>query len=199
MAQAVERAAHRSAGANPPAQLALATAAMTLRLLAKVPPPEEDRVRIGLRAGRGVAEVICDWRVARLPEEAAPPAADPRWGPSHLLGLDLETDALRRVRHALRMKPALPRLATLGARRETLRSRVVDSKLPSVFQAHRIWLGDKRLGYVRILTFHVRKSGPFVAEFLRLLDELRAFEERSSMYATTVAAWSRRRRCCCNC
>ena len=45
-----------------------------------------------------------------------------------------------------------------------------------MFQAHRIRLGDKRLGHVRILTFKVSKSGPFIAEFLRLLDELRAFE-----------------------
>ncbi len=176
MARAVERAAQRSAGANPPAQLARATAAMTLRLLAKLPPPEEDRVRIGLRAGRGVTEVTCDWRVARLPHEGGPHAVDPRRGPAHHLGLDLETDALRRVRHALRAMPPLPRQAVLGAGRETLRSTVVPSALPSVFQAHRLRMGDKRLGHVRILTFKVSDSGPFIAEFLRLLDALRAFE-----------------------
>ncbi len=176
IAQAVERAAQRSGGANPAAQLARATAAMTLRLLAKLPPPEEDRVRIRLRDGRRVSDVTCDWRVTRLPDEAAPHAIDPRRGPAHHLGLDLETDALRRMRHALRAAPALPRQASFAARREVLKSWVVESDLPSVFQAHRIRFGDKRLGHVRVLTFKVTDSQPFVAEFLRLIDELRAFE-----------------------
>ena len=159
--RALERAAARNAGANAAAQRAHALVGMTMRPLAKRPPPDEDWVAVQLRRGHGAAvrEVRAVWRVLTLP------ARDGR----HAGSLDVQSDALRRGSRALfNAGPAQD-----GAVRTTAGARVlrvaVPTALPRNFAAAGLHVGPAHVGYLRIPTFVSTDADAFVAEFARLL------------------------------
>lgn len=148
--RAVEHAAARTAGANFAARRAHALLAMTLRPLAKRPPPNEDWVDIGLLSG---AEVRVTWRVLTLQ------ARDERRAAS----LDVQSDNQRRSSNVL-FQPAV---ATSGG--AEIERRPVLTELPRNFDAAELRVGPVHVGYIRIPTFTIDKAAPFVAEFARLL------------------------------
>lgn len=148
--RAVERAAARTAGANAAAQRAHALLAMTLRPLAKRPPPDEDWVDIGLRSG---VEVRVTWRVLTLQ------ARDERRADS----LDVQSDNQRRGSNML-FQPAVR-----TSRGTEIERRPIQTELPRNFDAAELRVGRVHVGYIRIPTFTIDKAGPFVAEFARLL------------------------------
>lgn len=152
MPRAVERAAARSAGANPSACRAQALAAMTLRPLAKRPPPDEDWVMVEPRNGP-VQRV--DWRVLTLDKH------DSRHGAS----LDIQVDAVRRARHLL-FPPRPPPGPANGA---PVAWTMHDSLAPRLFSAATLAVAGTEVGYIRIHTFLTRDAGAFVAELVRLL------------------------------
>ena len=164
--RALERVAARTAGANAAAQRAHALVGMTMRPLAKRPPPDEDWVLIQLRPGHGapLREVRAAWRVLTLP------ARDDRRAAS----LDVQSDALRRGSRALfradsfHNDPARagPLLTTDGAR--VLRT-AIPTELPRNFAAAALHVGRIHVGYLRIPTFVTTDAEAFVAEFARLL------------------------------
>jgi len=163
--RALERAAARTAGANAAAQRAHALAGMTMRPLAKRPPPDEDWIEVQVRAGPGapLRDVRAVWRVLTLP------ARDDRRAAS----LDMQSDALRRGRRALfqagpnRADPALT--TTDGA--HVLRT-AMPSELPRNFTGAAVRIGRAHVGYLRVHTFLAHDAEPFVAEFARLLAAL---------------------------
>ncbi len=149
--RALERAAARTAGANAAAQRAHALAAMTLRPLAKRPPPDEDWVAIQIRTGRGarLREIRAAWRVLTLPPRDERRAAS----------LDVQSDAVRRSRR--RLFHAGPAPATP--------IRIVPTTLPRNFEAAALHVGRVGLGMLRIPSFVTHDAAAFVAEFARLL------------------------------
>lgn len=160
--RALERAAARTAGANLPAQRAHALAGMTMRPLAKRPPPDEDWVvlQVRPRPGASLRDVRVAWRVLTLP------ARDGRRAAS----LDVQSDALCRSRRALfRNRPiqAESVLTTTDGGR-VLRS-TVPSEVPRNFVAASLRIGRAHVGYLRVQTFLAPDAEPFVAEFIRLL------------------------------
>ncbi len=166
MLRALERAAARTAGANPAAQRAHALAGMTMRPLERRPPPDEDWVAVQLRPGHSAAlrEVRVVWRVLTLPADQSRRAAS----------LDLQSDALRRGHRALfhagpsgsrHVRPsALP--TTDGAR---VLQTPIATELPQRFTAAGLRIGRIHVGYLRIPTFAMPDAEAFVAEFARLL------------------------------
>ncbi len=154
--RALERAAARTAGANACAQRAHALAAMTLRPLAKRPPPDEDWVAIQIRPSQGakLREVRAVWRVLTLT------ARDERRAAS----LDVQSDALRRSRGRLFHARGL--LTTGGA---TELKAPVPTEPPHKFTAAALRIGRIHVGYLRIPTFVTHDADAFVAEFARLL------------------------------
>ncbi len=160
--RALERAAARTAGANPAAQRAHAVVGMTLRPLVKRPPPDEDWVAIQLGPGHGaqLREIRAVWRVLRLA------ARDGRRAAS----LDVQSDALRRSRRALfHIGPsqAGPTVTTTDGA-QVLRT-AIPTGLPREFAAAALQVGRIHVGYLRVRTFVVHDADPFVAEFARLL------------------------------
>ncbi len=154
--RALERASARTAGANPSAQRAHALAAMTLRPLAKRPPPDEDWVAITIRPGRDapLREVRAVWRVLRLTVRDERRAAS----------LDVQSDALRRSRG--RLFAAGPLLTSGGA--IELKT-TIPTEPPHKFIAAALRIGRANFGYLRIQTFVTHDGDAFVAEFARLL------------------------------
>ncbi len=147
--RALERAAGRTAGANPAAARAQALAALTMRPLLKRPPPDEDWVMAELRTpGAAPRHLRADWRVLNLD------ARHERRGAS----LDVQLDALRRARRTLFPSAALPPGWT-----------EVTSAIPRNFTAASLRTGRAELGYIRIHTFVIDDADAFVAEFAALL------------------------------
>lgn len=178
--RALERAASRSPGANPAADDAHALVGMTLRPLAKRPPPDEDWVSIQVRSPAGPKEVRACWRVLVLPAHETRRSAS----------LDVQSDALRRSsRRLFEPTPASPgpapptpapansgpansgpsaaTLRTTGG--ATLLRTEIASEEPRNFVAASVRVGRIHVGYLRIPTFVTESADAFVAEFARLL------------------------------
>lgn len=149
--RAIEHAAARTAGANYAAQRAHALLAMTLRPLAKRPPPNEDWVDIGFTSG---AEIRVTWRVLTLQ------ARDERRAAS----LDVQSDNQRRSSNLLFQSGTV---STSGG--TEIERQPIDTRLPRNFDAAELQIGPIKVGYIRIPTFTIEKADPFVTEFVRLL------------------------------
>ena len=159
--RALEHAAAHNAGANAAAQRAHALVGMTMRPLAKRPPPDEDWVAVQLRRGHGAAvrEVRAVWRVLVLP------ARDGR----HAGSLDVQSDALRRGSRRLFNTGLAKNGAVRKAKGARLLRTAVPTELPRNFAAAELHVGLVRVGYLRIPTFVSTDADAFVAEFARLL------------------------------
>jgi len=160
--RALERAAGRTAGANPPAQRAHALAGMTMRPLAKRPPPDEDWIAIQIRPRPGVPlrEVRVVWRVLTLA------ARDNRRAAS----LDVQSDAIRCSRRALFQADANDADSVLTTTDGARVSRcAIPTELPHNFTAAALRIGRIHVGYLRVHTFVTHDAEPFVTEFARLL------------------------------
>jgi len=148
--RALELASERNAGANPAARRAQALAALTIRPLAKRPPPDEDWILAELRTGdAAVREVRLPWRVLTVK-----PMED-----RHGASLDLQADVLRRARRALfpvRLAPGTP-VATAD---------------PRCFTPSQLGTGTAAIGYLRINTFLVHDADAFINELIALLERL---------------------------
>lgn len=157
--RALERAALRTAGANAAACRAQALAALTMRPLAKRPPPDEDWVAVQFGADPTTPELRVEWRVLTLPEHHT------RQGAS----VDMQVDALRRARRTLFALPApfaKPAMSAGGAR---VSGTTVATGAPRLFTAAELQVGRLRVGYVRVNTFLTRDADAFVTELARLL------------------------------
>ncbi len=151
MPRALERAASRTAGANPAASRAQALAALTMRPLAKRPPPDEDWVTMLVRgANRQETDLRVPWRVLDLPRRAE------RSGAS----VDIQVDALRRARRMLFPEPSAPPRPGWTS---------LPSPVPRNFVAATFQAGGTVLGYLRIPTFLTADADAFVQAFSDLL------------------------------
>jgi hypothetical protein len=163
IARAVKMAGTHSPGSNSAAQHENGLARLTMRVLANMPPPDEEWVTIGYRtpSGRG-HEIRFDWMVIG---HTAGLTIDSR-------SMSLEGDRVRQVgklMYAPHIVTERTRLAkkTRGNKRQRLKQRT-DSLMPDIFEAHNVETPDGEVGYIRIRSFNADHDD-FVAEFERLL------------------------------
>jgi len=175
--QAVARNAERHAGSNPDARHARGLNALTVRPLARGLPPDEDWVTVTWRDGGGGAhEHTQEWLVF---EPGTPGQPDP--AQLSALGVDDHTDDVQQARKLLYAPAVAAAERRADARRvgKAIRDNVASlaSHMPGVFRALEVRPssaapGDPAYGYIRIFTFSVQDADEFVAEFVRLAEQL---------------------------
>jgi hypothetical protein len=169
IARAVEIAAAQHAGSNPAARRSRGVAGLTTRPLFISPPPDEEWVIVGYRtADKRELELRFDWMVTGLPREhKVDPKAMERSAAG--LGVDIETDGVRRVHKALYASRAIAARKAMARAKDPLAMvRGTESIMPDVLKARAVRTSHGQFGYIRIFTFEVKDADAFVAEFVRL-------------------------------
>lgn len=179
--RAVDLNADRQAGSNPAARHARGLEAMTVRALAMSAPPDEEWVIVGFARADGTArEIRIPWHVFQA--DPAPNGVDPTDGGNRMaraLGVDAQTEAVRRAKKLLFNRPAVAqelRVARLRARRRDVTPAALGdaagSVMPDVFAFREVQTEHGTFGYVRIWTFSVDDADAFLAEFIRIVGRL---------------------------
>ncbi|OFX19330.1 MAG: hypothetical protein A2V77_13175 [Anaeromyxobacter sp. RBG_16_69_14] len=168
-ARAVDIYSERETGGRPDARRARALESLTFRALEYGPPPDEMWVWIGYRPARGAErQVQLPWRVV-LPNRGRAP--EPGVRASRFVAADPAAEQVRRAKKLL-FSGKLWEAEGTGA--AVPRSRKwVPTPMQDVLAARKVrhrTLGD--LGYLRIWSFDVADDDAFIAEVVRLLDQL---------------------------
>jgi len=170
IARAVEIAASQHAGSNAEARRSRGVAGLTARPLVISPPPDEEWVIVGYRAAdKRELELRFDWIVTGLPQEKkVDPKAMERKAAG--LGVDVETDGVRRIHKALYASRAMAARKAMTQAKDPLAMvrGTTDSIMPDVLKARPVPTSHGQFGYIRIFTFEVEDADAFVAEFVRL-------------------------------
>jgi Peptidase family S41 len=163
--RALELVADRSGGGNDSARRARGLARLTVRVLAKLPPPDEAWVIVGYRTLKNqYREIRLWWRAIAIPNAVISDGG--KRGLSGTLGSDLEGIIAGRIRKILLDERVRPSPAEPPTRQ-------FKSKFPDIFDA------TKREGfaYIRLRSFVVdtlpdNNMTSYVEEFVRLLKAL---------------------------
>jgi C-terminal processing protease CtpA/Prc len=173
IARAVELNGDRFAGSNLEARRARGIETLTLRPLVQSLPPDEDFVLVEYRTADGrVHELRVPWfvfapdtsGVAGLGEIAGETAAEQ--------GIDLEQTLVRLARKVLFAPDVVAAEGKMARRRAPTRAQGLASMMPGVLEARPVPTEAGEIGYVRIWTFSVPDADAFVAEFVRLVEQL---------------------------
>jgi hypothetical protein len=168
--RAVDLYADRETGGRPDARRARALESLTFRALDYGPPPDEHRVDVGYRTRRGAArELRLPWRVV-WPGVAAT-AVGPRSAASLRVGANPAAEAVRRARKLL-FAPAFWEAEQAG---EVVQSdRWLPTPMHDTLAARTLRPSRARgeLGYLRIWSFDVADDDAFLAEVVRLVEQL---------------------------
>ena len=183
--RAVELAGRQSAGTNPAARHANGLLRLTKRPLSTLPPPDEDWVIVGYRAGKREKEVRVAWKV--LPQLPAESAADPRRpgakkGEKAAKGISLsvahEVDQVRQARKLISAPHVIAKSAAIAGARDKAQflRRTTDTLMVDYFKVdvRRAKRRRGRYGYIRIFKFPSQDPEPFVSEFRRIIEQLSA-------------------------
>jgi cytosine/adenosine deaminase-related metal-dependent hydrolase len=164
--RAIELNADRQSGSNAPARFARGLDALTMRALGRMSPPDEDWVTVTYLAEPDKPEEIRVAWETLLPYEDSP-FADDLTASAGILGIDVQTEAVNRIRRdqftSRRSTPAAPGRAA---------GEEVPSNLSSVLRARVRETSRGAVGHLRIYTFLVTEADELVAEVVRLLDRL---------------------------
>ena len=173
--RAVELNADRFAGSNDAARHARGVESLTVRSLRSHLPPVEQWVVVGYRGTDGAdRELRQDWLVAdNLPPFADVDALSPAAANS---GVDIGGDEIGRAKTLL-FAPAVAGYGLAGfgsAQQEQFAGAGADlpTSMPQVFRARTVATASGTFGHLRIFTFSVDDPDAFVAEFIRLVDQL---------------------------
>ncbi|MGB5736803.1 MAG: S41 family peptidase, partial [Thiohalocapsa sp.] len=173
IARAVELNGDRFAGSNLEARRARGIETLTLRPLVQSLPPDEDFVLVEYRTADGrVHELRVPWfvfapdtsGVAGLGEIAGETAAEQ--------GIDLEQTLVRLARKVLFAPGVVAAEGKMARRKAPTRAQGLTSMMPGVLEARPVTTEAAEIGYVRIWTFSVPDADAFVAEFVRLVEQL---------------------------
>jgi hypothetical protein len=174
--RAVDINAARFAGSNLAARHLRGVESLTLRALKIHLPPDEEWVTVNYIDADGVEREISEqWLVV----ENLPAMVDEAGGVTAAMaavGLDIGADELNRAKRML-FKPqsvAQERIAeaTGAPARVTDDASEVPSTMPGVFRASSVVTPSGTFGHIRIFTFSVNDPDAFVAEFVRLIEQL---------------------------
>jgi hypothetical protein len=169
--RAVELNADRFAGSNDAARHARGVESLTVRSLRSHLPPVEQWVVVGYRGTDGVdRELRQDWLVAdNLPPFADVDALTPAAANS---GLDIGGDEIGRAKTLL-FAPDVAGYGLSGQQQQFAGAGAdLPTSLPQVFRARTVATAAGTFGHLRIFTFSVDDPDAFVAEFIRLVDQL---------------------------
>lgn len=174
--RAVELNAERFAGSNPEAQRARGIAILTIRPLILALPPDEDWVIVGYKTLDGEEkELKVEWSVT---DEIVEPETDTSGGnltvEATAQGIDIELDRLNQTKKMLFAPDVIKaekKVAQMTARTGGI-NLGLDSILPGVLQARPVNTDFGLMGYLRIRTFDVENAERFVAEVVRLVEQL---------------------------
>jgi len=181
--RAVELAGARNPGGNSEARMARGLARLTVRPLAKVPPPDEEFVIVhyASEGGRNGGGFAVPWYVAALGEGEEGPRDGAPLDQAMDEGLDHETDLIRVVRKETYASPREPgqekwSLRGGGKARDRQgdgieRVEDIESALSEILQAKRFSRGGRQYGYMRLRSFKV-EDGELLDEFVRLLEQM---------------------------
>jgi C-terminal processing protease CtpA/Prc len=174
--RAIEVNAEANAGSNDAARFARGLDSLTIRPLVRVAPPDEEWVVVRYVDQTGAdRELRVDWKVWAPGDPGALPMRDDALASRAAVGYDLEVDAVNAAKKAL-FAPAAVR-AEMRARAASGRPAAVgkgflETTLPTVLRANAVDTPSGRFGYIRVFTFMVDEADAFVAEFVRLVDQL---------------------------
>lgn len=174
--RAVELNAERFAGSNQEAQRARGIATLTIRPLIVALPPDEDWVIVGYKTLDGQEkELKVEWSVT---DERIEFATDTSGGnltvEATAQGIDIELDRLNQTKKMLFAPDVIDaekKVAQMTARTGEF-NLGLDSILPNVLQAKPVNTDFGLMGYLRIRTFRVGNAERFVAEVVRLVEQL---------------------------
>jgi hypothetical protein len=164
--RAVELNARRQGGSNPPASHARGLNALTARTLRLSQPPDEEWVVLGYVADGQDREIRLNWQVVVPPP--SPTAVDPNSledPASRALGIDIQTEDIRRARKTLFVPEAMELEQQDSA---TLEASGV-STFPDKLEFRTVSTPHGAFGYIRIRSFNVQEPEPFVDEVTRIL------------------------------
>ncbi|EGV17774.1 S41 family peptidase [Thiocapsa marina] len=171
--RAVEINGERFAGSNLEARRARGIETLTVRPLIQSLPPDEDFVLVEYQTPDGrLRELRVPWfvfepdtsRTAGLGEIAPEVAAQQ--------GIDLEQTMVRLARKILFAPQVVAAEGKMARRKAPPRGRGLDTMMPGVVEARPVPTDAGEIGYVRIWTFSVENADAFVAEFIRLVEQL---------------------------
>jgi hypothetical protein len=166
--RAVDLYADRETGGRPDARRARALESLTFRALDYGPPPDEHRVDIGYRTRRGAArEIRVPWRVVWPGAPAT--AVGPRSAASLRVAANPAAEAVRRAKKLL-FAPVFWEAEQAGAVVET--GGWLPTPMHDTLAARTLPTSRGDVGYLRIWSFDVADDDAFVAEVVRLLDQL---------------------------
>jgi C-terminal processing protease CtpA/Prc len=182
MDRAVELNADRQAGSNPDARHAQGVDTMTARYMGLSAPPDEDWVVLTyVTADDQEHETRVEWLVTE--PDLSPTAVDPNSAEnplSHSLGIDIQTESIRRTRKMLFRPEAMDLERRVTAAFESKGGLEPGEAIPDPDMADISTFPDKLqfrkvntphgdLGYLRIQSFHVDDVDGFVAEVVRIV------------------------------
>jgi cytosine/adenosine deaminase-related metal-dependent hydrolase len=181
--RAVETNARRQGGSNVDASFARGLDGLTIRPLVRSLPPDEDWVVVTYRGLDGaVREIRFDWQVAVAGAGGEGGTGLPAGigiAGRAALGLDLETQAVSEAKKQMFAPEAVAAAADIASpsvpvTRVAVGDEDVATSMPTVFRARPVTTPSGRFGHIRIFTFSVNDADAFVAEFVRLVDQLPA-------------------------
>jgi hypothetical protein len=178
--RAVEANARQQAGSNPAASFARGLDALTIRPLVRSLPPDDDWVVVTYRGRDGVVrEIRLDWQVATAGpagDGTGLDAATASVGARAAEGLDIEVLAVSEAKKMLFAPRAVAAAADIASPSPTTHVAVgagdIATSMPTVFRAREVPTPAGTFGHIRIFTFSVDDADTFVAEFVRLAEQL---------------------------
>jgi hypothetical protein len=177
--RAIEIVGRSQLGSNPEALRACAIHQLTVRPMSRIAPPDELTVRLRYLGESGEAhEREFDWMVGTRPPALTQQKVLPVGGSvtADLLGIDFETEAIRRIRKALFAPEAveIEREAALSPAEPSEDGALAKpfdtlSKLPDSFSFRDLVVDGRPVGYVRIWTFLIPNPIDFINEAIQIL------------------------------
>ncbi len=174
--RAVELNAERFAGSNQDAQRARGIATLTIRPLIIALPPDEDWVVVGYKSLDGQEkELKVEWLVTDAGREFETDTAQGQLTiEATAQGMDLELDRLNQLKKMLFAPEVIDtekKIVAMTAKSGGI-NLGLDSLFPGVLQARPVTTDLGIFGYLRIRTFNVENAESFVAEVIRLVEQL---------------------------
>jgi hypothetical protein len=174
IARAVELNGARVEASSLEERLTLGIRTLTVRPLSYSLPPEEDDVLVEYRTADDLLHQLkVPWLVSSALETVdAGDLMDISSEAASAQAIDLEQAALRSARKLLFAPEVVAGEARMARRRAAARARGLSSMIPGVLEARPVTTEAGEIGYVRIWTFCVSDADAFVAEFIRLVEQL---------------------------
>jgi hypothetical protein len=162
------------AGSNNEASHSRGLDSLTIRLLKRELPPDEEWVIIGYRSLSGEdLELKQNWLLMPANEVHAY-FPDPSTKAATSQGIDIETYMIQQTRKALFVPDVMESQKRLERGEISIAEspKGLQTSMPTVFVARTVDTPYGSYGYIRIITFSVDDDEKFIAEFIRLVKSL---------------------------